>query len=315
MEPVLEKVTEKCEQVKKEMKAFSHFIQEMSVVEDETMNVDERIKAAEIALGEFGEKEQKKADVRKVLVELRKEMECALVEIINEEKRWQGGSGEYNSIVKRLLLLERQSAEERKKPLLTQIDDIEKSFKEKEQHLQTMLKPLPFNGSLEEDEVEQIQKWSFLKIESVIFDSNLDDWSVNSSVFSKKIANKSKVAVIVEDKNGNKFGGVVFNAISGVDEWNTDPRAFLFTLKSNGRTEGMEKYQLLHKYAQYAFHCFTDDYEALFYICNGGIHVFKKDQGGSGCNYNRTENTPENVFCDGATFTPKRITVLQLASL
>ncbi|EKE37826.1 hypothetical protein ENU1_184820 [Entamoeba nuttalli P19] len=69
----------------------------------------------------------------------------------------------------------------------------------------------------------------------ILFDSDKDDWNIdNRSVFDQRIMNKENITIIIENEEGNKFGGCVN---SKVDGYIYDLNSFVFSLESNGRLE------------------------------------------------------------------------------
>ena len=52
---------------------------------------------------------------------------------------------------------------------------------------------------LDENEKNQLEQWTGKKCFYVIFDSDKDNWNVNSSVFDERIQGKSNLAFVVED--------------------------------------------------------------------------------------------------------------------
>ena len=97
---------------------------------------------------------------------------------------------------------------------------------------------------LNEAEANQLEEWTSLKCGEVVFDSNKDDWSLNTSVFGDKVMNKSNLIIVIEDTNGNQFGGYVSVTINKYDFFHKDSNAFIFSLKSNGRINGMKKFTI-----------------------------------------------------------------------
>ena len=94
------------------------------------------------------------------------------------------------------------------------------------------------------DEAEQLEQWTNLEIGDVIFDSEKDDWNINTSVFGDKVMNRKSLIFIVEDTSGNKFGCYTTRKISQYNAYQTDSDAFVFSLKSNGRVHGMKKFNI-----------------------------------------------------------------------
>ena len=57
-------------------------------------------------------------------------------------------------------------------------------------------------------ELKQLEEWTKLKCHQVIFDSDIDEWN-DRKVFYERILGKKQLLLIVEDEDGNKFGGFV----------------------------------------------------------------------------------------------------------
>ena len=63
------------------------------------------------------------------------------------------------------------------------------------------------------DEMKQIEEWTNLHVDTMLFNSEKDDWSMKTSVFDEKIKNKSNLIFLIEDFDGNKFGVFIMNKI------------------------------------------------------------------------------------------------------
>ncbi|ELP89592.1 hypothetical protein EIN_525870 [Entamoeba invadens IP1] len=171
-------------------------------------------------------------------------------------------------------------------------------------------------GNLSGDEIRQLELWSNKRINTVLFDSYKDDYSQGSPTFRMSVVGHKDILVVIEDTDGNKFGGFLYNEITGPDVWIQDKNSFAFSLFSNGRIDGQQKYKLMDKYSQYAFRCGSDidKRHRLFYI-SGAIGIMKRGFEGDCCFYNKLENVVDNSFCSGNTFHPKRFVVFQCVDL
>ena len=118
------------------------------------------------------------------------------------------------------------------------------------------------SGMLNVNELIQIKQWTNKSFSGIVFDSNRDDWSDKTSVFDRIIFNRSHLLFVIEDEEGNRFGGYVDAVIDNyqlieneylVGESVTDPKAFVFTLKSNGRMNGMMKFNVKYDSTDWAF--------------------------------------------------------------
>ncbi|BFU24019.1 trichohyalin, putative [Entamoeba histolytica] len=110
--------------------------------------------------------------------------------------------------------------------------------------------------------IKQIEELTERRISNILFDSDVDDWNRNTSVFEERIWNKEHIIIIIEDEEENKFGGYVNEKIDKVDEWIYDSKSFLFSLESNGRMERMMKFDI--KQSQYAFTLLNKSHVCLF---------------------------------------------------
>ena len=56
----------------------------------------------------------------------------------------------------------------------------------------------------EEQQKKQLEEWTNLKIGETIFDSDHDDWSINTSVFNDKIIGRKQLLFIIKDERNEK---------------------------------------------------------------------------------------------------------------
>ena len=68
--------------------------------------------------------------------------------------------------------------------------------------------------SREKKERVQIEDWCGMYFEKKIFDSDVDDWSMKSSVFHKKIFGRENLLFLIEDDKDNVFGGFIKSKIA-----------------------------------------------------------------------------------------------------
>ena len=60
--------------------------------------------------------------------------------------------------------------------------------------------------NIEYEEKKQLEEWTGKKYSEIIFDSDIDDWDVDTSVLNDKLGKRSDVLFVVEDTENNKFG-------------------------------------------------------------------------------------------------------------
>ncbi|ELP86559.1 hypothetical protein EIN_161830 [Entamoeba invadens IP1] len=91
----------------------------------------------------------------------------------------------------------------------------------------------PLNLSVEEKGI--LEDFSNKKISYVVFDSDVDDWSVGSRNFFDKVHLNSNLCFVIEDETNCKFGGVMFDKITVDNSWTSSQSAFIFSLLRNGK--------------------------------------------------------------------------------
>ena len=175
--------------------------------------------------------------------------------------------------------------------------------------------------NLTNDEMKQLEDWTELKCGDILFDSNVDDWAMRTSVFDSKIKGKKQLIFLIEDENDEKFGYYLNTEIveKYVSYMNTDDKSFLFNLQSNGRLTQPMKFEI--KNTRLGFCLYKSKGEILSWL--GDICLNKEEKKKeSYCkqiksNFNYQEI--ENAICgkqpnqDGEMqFTPKRIIVIQM---
>ncbi|ELP90601.1 hypothetical protein EIN_021000 [Entamoeba invadens IP1] len=313
MEEFLEEIILTCQKAKVVLSSFFVLRKDYSVIDNEEVPVEERISKAVNLLNDFDNNLAKRDQFKTILCDLKLYMTKGAAMITEELKKSDNADIEYNFLLETMVDLQRQKMEQRKNYLEKQIQKVDLTFNKEQKILIGKMRVVPFShNSLDYEEVKQIEEWTNMKVTNVIFDSRNNQWSVGESDFKDKVFGKEKLLFVVEDTNKNKFGGVIFSKISKAGQCICDKEAFSFTLKSNGRINGMQKFTILPKYSQFAFNCFDDAHHRLFHLCDASIYVFKKGESGSACYSNRTADTPDNVLCGSHHFTPERITVIQL---
>ena len=136
--------------------------------------------------------------------------------------------------------------------------------------------------------------------------------------------NKSNLAFIVEDEQNNKFGYYLSTQIQSnkYNSWiSTDNNTFLFSLKSNGRLNGMMKFEIKDTNKGYAVYQISHEY-LIGLGAEFGIVLYKENsKGKSNCRQNNSYfdyHGTENPLVGGSGiesrkyFTPKRIIVIEM---
>ena len=101
--------------------------------------------------------------------------------------------------------------------------------------------------SLYIDQVKQLEEWTGLQCGEVLFDSDKDNWSINSSDLNDRIIGKKQLIFLIETDDGEKFGYYLNTEI--IEKYDelipTDFKSFLFNLQSNGRIKHPRKYEII----------------------------------------------------------------------
>ena len=135
-------------------------------------------------------------------------------------------------------------------------------------------------------EIKQIEEWSGLRFANeVIFESECCKWSMCDSTFERRVWMKEKLAFIVEDMKGIKYGGFLY---AKIDKWRSnhpitnkhvgiaDYDSFTFTFKDNKPMKFVPKDQ--YKQPNEATHFFLhEDIDwRMFFFGNLDVYVPKK---------------------------------------
>ncbi|BFU26384.1 predicted protein [Entamoeba histolytica] len=243
-----------------------------------------------------------------------------------------------NELIDKIIHMEEMNMEDKIKPLEEEINKITAEFnkkkeewekhysdylerkkrkKEEEKKKQEEERLRIMRGMNTMEEMLQIEEWTNRKVGNIIFDSDKDDWKVNTSIFGENIMNKEHIIIIIEDEGGNKFGGYVNEKIDKDDGWIYDSKSFVFSLKSKGRIKRMMKFDI--KQPHDAFRLWNQSDNWLFnFGCNSGDICASKENNKpkSFCQQRSFEYKGiSNALCGKEypkRFTPKRIIVIEM---
>ena len=207
---------------------------------------------------------------------------------------------------------------EKEKEIKNDKQEIQNIQKEKEQ-FENEFKKYKINlyyekYNLKKEEKIQLENWTNKKIGEIIFDSEKDDWKVNTSVFQEKIINKQKFIVLIEDTNGNKFGGYLNVKVDKFyPSCISDSSSFVFSFKSNQ----MKKFDISP--SQSAFYLYPKTNNGnLFGFGNGhDLSVWVENRKSESYCYQSSYNysREQKALCGTNypdRFTPKRFIVIQM---
>ena len=185
-------------ETKKELGDYVTFLKQGNYDLSENGTIDEQIKRYETVLDKYDEisnRRMKISEKGKVMKEMIETMQKKVNEMLSVTGDKDQMDEIHDEMVYKLMDLEDEKCNRRKA-------ELEKLLRNKvrKQDVERL------KGIIDENEIKQIQEWSSKKCGEVIFDSNKDNWSQNTSVFDDRVINKSHLIFLVEDNDNNKFG-------------------------------------------------------------------------------------------------------------
>ena len=273
---------------------------------DEYKNYIKYLKDRDITIDESVEDEERLAKSKEVLTKIDKFVECKKILYDNTRQTMDVVNTlqtELKKLMRRMALTDeemiietnnkiidfiQEKNEEMKKneieKLQQQIKEIEEKYKTENESLQSQRihhgqYQLLIDGIMDSPEREQILKWTDMQLDQVVFDSLHDEWKAGTSGLNEKMLKKDNLLFLIEDMVGNTFGGFVKSKIEKEGSWISDKNAFLFSLRSNGRIDGMMKFEI--KEPKYAFYLYENSQDRFFgfgYGVSHAITIFKANR-------------------------------------
>ena len=294
--------------------------------------------------GESFEEEKNKIEtMMDQLEDIKKRTELELQNIESFEHKFNELKNQIDTL-KNNYLNEKKECENKiyqfERKIVNKIDELEKNaLKQHEEEMEKiknqykqMRNQYPLNSKLndmmlENKEMKQIEEWTNKKYSEVIFDSDKDDWSENEP-FKSRVLNKSNLIFLIEDFEGQKFGGYINakidKALNKGNGWENgsaieDPNAFVFSLNSNGRLNGMMKFGIKDKTKAFLLNDSNETWLFLIGRDKGNDICIEKqpNKSKSYCanrnfNYENNENALIGKVYPNNYFTPKRFVVIQM---
>ena len=175
---------------------------------------------------------------------------------------------------------------------------------------------------LTEEQVKQLEEWTNRKCEEVVFDSDIHDWKVNTSVCVDKATIPYYSIYVIEETGGEIFGFYLDDNIQEYfreDIW-CGNKAFHFNLVSNGRLPGPMKFEI--KDESWGYYLNRESDERIMRI---GQISLKKEEHKEDCCFSQDNKAfdyhgIERALCDKEPnargfmfFTPKRFQIIQMS--
>ena len=157
---------------------------------------------------------------------------------------------------------------------------------------------------------ERLEEWSGLIFDDLIFDSKNDDWK-SKTTFEEKMKGKKQFIILIETKNGEKFGCFVNNQIQKLNTSFFDNNIFIFSINESS----IKKYNIKPEENGVAFKICSNKFDDLFVVGRTDICVKRSNvKSKSSCVQKSFDyNGERNVLCDNSkTFTPKRFSIYQM---
>ncbi|KAL7713778.1 TLDc domain-containing protein [Entamoeba marina] len=165
---------------------------------------------------------------------------------------------------------------------------------------------------LVQQEINTLKAWSNLDQFQVIFDSD-EQGDGSENVLLNSVYNKNQLYFITIDDNGNMFGGYVSTYINHVNEYTSDNKSFIFSLKRKGITKN-KKYFLKKGLEDVAFYLYSNS-DTLYQFGGYDVVIHKVGSFQSYCLldcYNCfNEQTPLNTPYTNP-FTVNRLLVIRM---
>ena len=133
------------------------------------------------------------------------------------------------------LLYEIQNERKRLEETKQSIDETTKQFSNEYQHLEEKVKILKMKEfNISPDQIKQLEDWTSLSCGDILFDSDKDNWNVNTSILNEKIIGKKQLIFLIETDESEKFGSFINCQIERkYSKQELDDKSFLFNLQSN----------------------------------------------------------------------------------
>ena len=175
------------------------------------------------------------------------------------------------------------------------------------------------------EEIKEIEMLTGLGYDRVVFDTDFCDWDANTTTIDKHILNREKLVFVIEDTNNNVFGGFINEKVDGVyyeepeerGKYIVDKKSFIFSLKSNGRSEKSQKFYMKYDNLR-SFRLMRKDLEFLFSFGDDDIFIYK-NQLKEYCfiepylyNFEGNENVITGSIGNDHLFTVKQIQIWQM---
>ena len=122
------------------------------------------------------------------------------------------------------------------------------------------------------EQMKKMQEWCGRKCESIIFNSDIHDYSKRCNEFEKAIYNRSNLYFLIETTENVRFGFYLNTKVWRIGRI-SDPNCFVYTFKEGK----MKKFDIKENRTNDAFMIHTSNEDTLFSVGFSDIWIYKKD--------------------------------------
>ena len=259
------------------------------------------------------------------ILEFEKKLNGVTTEIINLKNVYENNNEE---IKQKLCILENNVIESINTMKQNEIQRIEDQYKILLSSYNTYnfkyFREKQFKTLLDEKEINQLEEWTGLKCSDIIFNSDVDNWKIDTSVFNERIIGKKQLIFLIEEIEGEKFGYYLNTEIVENHDKkmkSTDSNSFHFNLESkDNRLNGPKRFEI--KDQRVGYYLYTNSNKRLLFL--GNIIICKENDKNESYYVQNNDQFDyhgiENALCRKSKtederkiyFIPKRILVIQM---
>ncbi|ELP91421.1 hypothetical protein EIN_155280 [Entamoeba invadens IP1] len=313
MKNILNEISTYCQQSQRVLDEFETNKIVTQFKDNKTLNISERIKNAEKYYDQVEEMYKRKKEMEQTLQPLQQQMDVFIKALKKEMGLLSNETNKTTTLIRETLVaLYDEEFKLLRAPFDLEIKKLEDAKNRKMQSLNTLSDKLKERVAtdLSVNELIGLENITSMQINEIVFDSNVDDWGQDTSVFLDKISNKENLCFLVEDDKDNKFGGVIIDKIPQRMGIIVGQSSYIYSLTRNGVVTA-NKYEKKSD-AEYSYYLGAKKEDCLIGFGNGhDIHVHKKNSSGSHFIPNTYPITYTD-FSDTKDFNQTRVRVFQL---
>lgn len=157
--------------------------------------------------------------------------------------------------------------------------------------------------------ISSITELTECQFDSLLFDSEIDNWNNGDSTLTNRIIGKSNIFLFIDD-GINQFGYYIKSQINEIDKFINDSNSFLFSFNKQ------EKYPITNP--KYAIQFHSPNQVNMITIGNGDISLKRKEEKEK-CTYKQTsfdygnsKSSLISIFNRKEIFTLKQLVIFQM---